>query len=101
MSIESTGATSIRSETLPDAWEKSICAVLDSGARLVDTQRGLHARELMGMRIEITDRTRDRGIPFRYPFSEQFVEDHWLAMSDATLGVGIASRINRPDTLTS
>jgi thymidylate synthase len=54
----------------------------------------------MGMRIEVTDPTRDRGLPFRYPFSEQFVEDHWLAMSDATIGVGIASRINRPDTLT-
>jgi hypothetical protein len=100
MSIEPAGTTSIRCETLPEAWEMSICAVLDSGAPLVDTQRGARARELLGMRIEVTDPTRNCGLPPRYPLSAQFVEEHWTAMSDATIGVGIASRINRPGTLT-
>ena len=100
MSIEPTGTTSVRRETLPEAWEESICAVLDSSAPLVDTQRGISAKELIGMRIEVTDPTRDRGLPSRYPLSEQFVEEHWTAMSDATTGVGIATRINRPGTLT-
>jgi Thymidylate synthase len=100
MPIEPTGTTSIRSETLPDAWEQSVRAVLESAAPLVDTQRGLHARELLGMRIEVSLPTFDRALPARYPMSEVFVEDHWLAMSDATVGIGIASRIHRPETLT-
>lgn len=100
MSIEPAGATSVRCETLAEAWEKSICAVLDSDAPLVDTQRGISAKELYGMRIEVTAPIRDHGLPPRYPLSEQFVEEHWTAMSDATAGVGIASRLNRPSTLT-
>jgi hypothetical protein len=100
VSIELGGTTSIICETLAGAWEKSICAVLDSDAPLVDTQRGISAKELYGMRIEVTAPSRDHGLPSRYPLSEEFVEEHWTAMSDATAGVGIASRVNRPATLT-
>jgi hypothetical protein len=91
---------SITCVTLAEAWEESVCSVLDSDAAMVDTQRGISAKELYGVRITSTAPSRDHGIPSRYPMPEQFIEEHWTAMSDATAGVGIASRVNRPATLT-
>jgi thymidylate synthase len=100
MSLDPTSLTSIKGDTLASAWEASMRALLFSDVPLVDTQRGTRAKELVGMRIEVTQPMRDHGLPRRYPLPEQFVEDHWTAISDATAGVGIASRINRPGTLT-
>src|SRR4029077_11509200 len=82
------------------AWERSICSVLDADVPMVDTQRGISAKELYGVRITSTNPSRDHALPDRFPMPEEFVENYWTAMSDATGGVGIASRVNRPATLT-
>src|SRR4029077_7867023 len=60
------GPLSITCDTLAEAWERSICSVLDADVPMVDTQRGISAKELYGVRITSTNPSRDHALPDRF-----------------------------------
>ncbi len=83
----------INGSTLSDAWERSIIALLKR-ERLVHTQRGCRAAEVLGMQITVDSPATDPQAPRCYAFGQVFVDDYCQNLLSTTGAEhSVASRI--------
>ncbi len=86
--------TEIISNTIAEAWEQSIKALLDNSLPLEYTQRGERAKELLGVQLVVLHPLVEPIIPKTYPFGTLFIEDYCNNILCASNGVpSINSRI--------
>jgi len=82
----------IKSETISQAWEKSIIELLKC-KHFISTQRGMRALELRNVLFEVEKPFAEPRVSPRYQFSRRFIEAYCDSVRDSFKGESIRARI--------
>ncbi len=84
----------IEGTTIIEVWEQSIQTLIKKDIPLSYTQRGVRAKEILGLQLVVTTPTRKSNISSRYIFGDDFIEKYCNNIMNVSSGVkSISSRI--------
>ena len=90
----------IHGNTISEAWDQSIKALLIDKSSLVYTQRGCRAKEIIGLQMMIEHPNTLPMISDHYMFGDLFIEEYCASIINASSGEkSINSRLVRSNTL--